>query len=184
MPKPAYRAALALQTALGERAVLGRASAANSSTSGASADPDAYVVRFEGGALAAWHVGGRRLPPSAAGACASDVSLRDDCGHQGTTHAECSAAGCCWLAEDEFGPQCFHPRRDADATLYFAPGAEADAGVGAGGAAGGAAGACWTVLDVMGELHGEPVCRGEDGRLALKVNDSPRYLLPAARIVT
>ena len=73
---------------------------------------------------------------------------------------------------------------DADATLYFAPGAEADAGVGAGGAAGGAAGACWTVLDVMGELHGEPVCRGEDGRLALKVNDSPRYLLPAARIVT
>lgn len=149
-PKPAYLAAATLQKHLGALNFSGRVAIAG--------DDDAYALSFGGGAaFAVWTAAG---PPT--GTCPA-LTERRDCGHRGSTRAECEASGCCFeLPAPSLGPQCYNRSQVYARQVAFA------------GGAGGSA--CWRVFGLLGADEGE-ACAAANGSVTIAANDSVRVLV-------
>lgn len=208
-PKPAFLAARAAQTTIGNSTAFAGRVAASVDAAGAAAGvapTDAFVLAFSDPASFAVYTnvttcaapdapGGRAacagVPPDApesaclAAGCCYDGSGptasaacyaepgaaetcpgdgdRTDCGFDGISEEECvDTRGCCWAAAPGSGPQCFLHAVTGTFNVSFSVAPAADD-------------ACFSVVDVFGFAR-ESVC-AVGGRVNVKVNDGPRYLV-------
>lgn len=175
-PKPAYKAALALQTTIGNADAFSGALPPQAPLSPGLSPSDVFILSFSG-----WHAGDAAAAGSGTTAYAYAVwtnataalpctpapplSLRVDCGFHGISKSECASRACCWDAVDANGPQCYRAEAPVPPTpVTFAL------------AAGTAPAACFSVIDVFGE-GAPPVC-AVGGALTLNASDAPQYVLP------
>jgi len=151
-PKPAFTAAVALQSGVGNAQAFTR-TIAPSTTGNAS---DAFVLEFASGggqySYAAW---------TNVTACTSP-SQRVDCGFYGITRDECVARGCCFDEWDTTNQtQCYFGAPRVNFTFTAAPAAAQH---------------CFKASDVLGRVYA-PTCADASGRLTVSVSDAPVQLL-------
>ncbi len=166
-PKPAYLAALAAQSGVGEAGWLaGRMDPAPPCP---LPPEDVFVLRFEGYIPP---TGGAPRPAFAAWTNATQCpaqpppSGRADCGFRGITQAACAARQCCWDGgaggPPPGQPQCYAGGPVAPTPVSFA-------------VAPSSGGACWRAVDVLGAPL-PPVCE-QGGLVTVALSDGPVYLL-------
>ena len=162
-PKPAYTAALALQTSLGNYDSCARVAAVEVLAPAGLPRSSAFVLRFENASgppgFAVWTNG-----TWARGACADPPRTRQDCGHWGISKAQClsplnpKGPDCCWNANVSHGggPQCYKVRLLPPGSLRASFDTDAREAVGGGGGGDGGGGGsggggqCFAVTDVLG----------------------------------
>ena len=160
-PKPAFRAALAAQTGVGNAAGFSARVTPTSIVPGgfAAAPEDVFILQFSDGSVpggftfAAW--------TNATLDSCNVTQARVDCGFDGITEDACLARGCCFseLAPPPGEPQCFTGLAPL-AVTFVAPRPEI----------------CLGVVDVFGYSRGN-VCSLPSGLLTINVTDGPAYLL-------
>jgi len=151
IPKPSYRAALALQKIFSELKIIKRV---------ASTDDGAFVLAFSPKtsgndvAYALWKSTGPIV-----GNCESVVAP-SDCGYNGITQQQCLDRGCCFQIPAPSGPQCYYHNTNTTGIIDFHP----------------ITTGCFSVVDISGDAVTSSICTDSVGSLTILVSDSPVYL--------
>ena len=108
-PKPAYRAALAIQTTIGNAAQMSNAAVPTTISPDAVAlnvsTKDVFALEFTGGTLPTGK--GYALWTNVT-TCAAPIETRSSCASPGANETECLTAGCCYDSTVE-SPGCYYP---------------------------------------------------------------------------